>query len=78
MCSDIYQTRADGFELGTMFECANPQEIMSPQRVASQSISVACQTLEFLIYDLSMMHLEPHRCEMDPSVCWKLIEHGSH
>lgn len=69
MCSDIYQTCADAFELGPLFKMCQPAgnhvttKGCQPAHLSSMPDTEA--------FDLcpNMMYLEPCHCEMDTSVC---------
>lgn len=62
MCSDIYQTCADVFELGTLFEMCQP---------AGNHVTTKGCLPDTGAFDLcpNMMYLEPCHYETDTSVC---------
>lgn len=79
MCSDIYQTCTDIFELGTLFKMCKPVgNGVTITEAASKTISGTCQRLKFMIEVQNVSCLGPHWCSGDSLCIAEPIENKSH
>lgn len=79
MCSDIYQTCNDIFELGTLFKMCKPAgNGVTITEAASKTISGTCQRLKFMIEVQNVSCLGTHICFRDSVRIAESIENKSH